>query len=30
MKPLQMRYAQYHARKTGRQGPLFMDRYKSM
>jgi putative transposase len=30
MKPLQMRYAQYHGRKTGRRGPLFMDRYKSI
>jgi putative transposase len=30
MKPLQMRYAQYHGRKTGRKGPLFMDRFKSI
>lgn len=30
MKPLQMRYAQYHGRKNGRRGPLFMDRYKSI
>jgi putative transposase len=30
MKPLQMRYAQYHGRKTGRHGPLFMDRFKSI
>lgn len=30
MKPLQMKYAQYHSRKTGRRGPLFMDRYKSI
>ena len=30
MKPLNMRYAQYHGRKTARSGPLFMDRYKSI
>lgn len=30
MKPLNMRYAQYHKVKTGRRGPLFMDRYKSI
>lgn len=30
MKPLNMRYAQYHKIKTGRRGPLFMDRYKSI
>ena len=30
MKPLNMRYAHYHKVKTGRQGPLFMDRYKSI
>jgi putative transposase len=30
MKPLNMRYAQYHKAKTGRNGPLFMDRYKSI
>jgi putative transposase len=30
MKPLQMRYAQYHGKKTGRRGPLFMDRFKSI
>jgi putative transposase len=30
MKPLNMRYAQYHSKKTGRRGPLFMDRYKSI
>ena len=30
MKPLNMRYAQYHQKKTGRRGPLFMDRYKSI
>ncbi len=30
MKPLNMRYAQYHGKKYGRRGPLFMDRYKSI
>ena len=30
MKPLNMRYAQYHGKKTARRGPLFMDRYKSI
>lgn len=30
MKPLNMRYAQFHARRHGRRGPLFMDRYKSI
>jgi len=30
MKPLNMRYAQFHGRKYGRRGPLFMDRYKSI
>jgi len=30
MKPLNMRYAQYHGDKYGRRGPLFMDRYKSI
>ena len=30
MKPLQMRYAHYHGRKTVRKGPLFIDRYKSL
>ena len=30
MKPLNMRYAQYHKENTGRHGPLFMDRYKSI
>lgn len=30
MKPLNMRYAQYHSKKTGRRGPLFMDRFKSI
>jgi REP element-mobilizing transposase RayT len=30
MKPLNMRYAQYHAKRYGRRGPLFGDRYKSI
>ena len=30
MKPLNMHYAYYHRVKTGRRGPLFMDRYKSI
>jgi REP element-mobilizing transposase RayT len=30
MKPLNMRYSQYHKVKTHRRGPLFMDRYKSI
>lgn len=30
MKPLNMRYAQYHQKKTHRRGALFMDRYKSI
>jgi len=30
MKPLNMRYAQYHQKKTKRRGPLFMDRFKSI
>ena len=30
MKPLNMRYAQYHGKKHARRGPLFLDRYKSI
>lgn len=30
MKPLNMRYAQFHRKKTNRRGPLFLDRYKSI
>jgi REP element-mobilizing transposase RayT len=30
MKPLNMRYAHYHQKKTNRRGPLFMDRFKSI
>ena len=30
LKPLNMRYAYYHKEKTGRRGPLLMDRYKSI
>lgn len=30
LKPLNMRYAQYHKMKVGRRGPLFLDRFKSI
>lgn len=30
MKPLNMHYAYYHRQKSGRHGPLFMDRFKSI
>jgi putative transposase len=30
MKPLNMHYAHYHRQRSGRRGPLFMDRFKSI
>ena len=30
MKPLNMRFSQYHSKKYSRKGPLFQDRFKSI